>query len=116
MWPKVIPPRSVVRLVHVTSDTPGWKHDRGREFRIGYYSAQDGLDCVWLVNENGEYEQTVDQATLQTHFEVVRLARESDLFGARKRRLPALARRHAGILRLPRPTREEESPRRTGTA
>jgi hypothetical protein len=22
---------------------------RGRRFRIGYYSWQDGLDCIWLV-------------------------------------------------------------------
>ena len=26
----------------------------GRRFRIGYYSRQDGLDCIWLVNEKGE--------------------------------------------------------------
>jgi hypothetical protein len=57
-FPKVIPPRSRVRLIRADKKTPSWHQDVGRQFRIGYYSRQDGLDCIWLVNENGGYEQT----------------------------------------------------------
>ena len=44
--------------------------DIGREFRVGYYNPKDGLDCIWLVNEEGEYEQTTDRKFLLKCFEV----------------------------------------------
>lgn len=53
-------------------------------FRIGYYSQQDGLDVIWLVNENGEYEQTTDRAFLLKYFEPIEISDETDLYGARK--------------------------------
>ena len=56
--PKIIPPRSRVRLLRADPRTATWKKTIGRQFRIGYYSRKDGLDCIWLVNENGAYEQT----------------------------------------------------------
>jgi hypothetical protein len=55
--------------------------DAGREFRIGYYSRQDGLDCVWLVNEQGKYCQTWDQSGMNTDFEILEVSGETDLFG-----------------------------------
>ena len=88
---KPIPPGSVVKLVTVTAATPGWRADKGRTFRIGYYSERDGLDCVWLVNDRGEYEQTVDQATIRAHFEVLKRSRETDLFGAHRTPLGPLS-------------------------
>jgi hypothetical protein len=54
MMPKIIPPCSLFRLERSDSKTSAWKKDVGRVFRIGYYSQQDGLDVIWLVNENGE--------------------------------------------------------------
>jgi hypothetical protein len=72
---KVIPPRSVVELL------AAWGADQGRVFRIGYYSRQDGLNCVWLVNETGEYEQTTDQKSIDEDFEVLKLSDETDMFG-----------------------------------
>jgi hypothetical protein len=73
---KVIPPRSLVRL------TADWGNKKGRVFRIGYYSRQDGLNCVWLVNESGEYEQTTDQKSIEEDFEVLKRDSETDLFGS----------------------------------
>jgi hypothetical protein len=29
---------------------------RSRRIPIGYYSWQDGLDCIWLVTDKGKYE------------------------------------------------------------
>src|SRR4029077_6880782 len=59
--PKIIPPLSRVRLVRTDKRTPTWRKDVGRQFRVGYYSRKDELDCIWLVNENGKYEQTTDR-------------------------------------------------------
>jgi len=52
-----------------------------RQFRIGYYSRQDGLNVVWLVNELGEYQECVDQRDIRLRFEVLSQSDESDLYG-----------------------------------
>lgn len=88
--PKVIPPRSRVRLVKAYRHTPTWRKDVGRRFRVGYYSRKDGLNCIWLVNENGEYEQTTDREDLLKYFEIERLSDEKNFYGAGKRRLAKL--------------------------
>jgi hypothetical protein len=72
---EVIPPRSVVKLL------APWGDNQGRIFRVGYYGRQDGLDCVWLVNASGEYEQTTDQESIATDFQVLTRTEETDLFG-----------------------------------
>src|SRR5712671_5559220 len=85
--PKVIPPRSRVRLLRADDQTPSWKKDIGRQFRVGYYSRKDGLDCIWLVNENGAYEQTTDRGFLLKYFDVEHLSQEKNFYGRGKRRL-----------------------------
>jgi hypothetical protein len=76
----IIPPRSVIRVV---KSNPDWDAGPqiGDTFRIGYYSRRDGPNCVWLVNDEGKYNQTWDQVTLPDHFEVVQLSDETDIFG-----------------------------------
>jgi HEAT repeat protein len=83
---KVIPPRSRVRLIRADERTPNWRKDVGRQFRVGYYSRKDGLGCIWLVNEKGEYEQTTDAKFLAKYFDVERLSTETNLYGLGKRR------------------------------
>jgi hypothetical protein len=73
-----IPPLSVVRLI---SKKRNWLDQTGRVFRIGYYRKNDGLDCVWLVNETGEYEQTADQDSIRRDFSILTLSDEKDLYG-----------------------------------
>jgi hypothetical protein len=73
-----IPPLSVVRLI---SKKRNWLDQTGRVFRIGYYRKNDGLDCVWLVNETGEYEQTTDQDSIRRDFSILTLSDEKDLYG-----------------------------------
>ena len=85
--PKVIPPRSRVRLVRFDKRTPAWRKDVGREFRVGYYNRKDGLGCIWLVNEDGKYEQTTDREFLLKYFDVERLSEERNSYGQGKRRL-----------------------------
>ena len=60
----------------------------GKVFRIGYYGRRDGLDCIWLVNSDGVYEQTLDHDFLFKHYEIVMLSDESSLYGVRRPKLP----------------------------
>jgi len=82
--PKVIPPRSRVCLVRADDWTPSWKKNIGREFRVGWYNRKNGLDCVWLVNEEGEYEQTTDRKFPLKYFDVEDWSGEKNLFGRRR--------------------------------
>jgi len=83
-----IPPTSVVRVV-------SWPSRRkptliGRRFRIGYYGWRDGLDCIWLVNDRGEYERTIDHDFLQKHFSIESVAKERSLYGKGRPRFSPL--------------------------
>ena len=80
----IIPPLSVVQVIKVTKDEPAWSGYEGRVFRIGYYRPRDGLDCVWLVTDGGEYRETVDQEMIRTHFKVLYLSDEADFFGSER--------------------------------
>src|SRR6266446_4550433 len=85
-----ISPRTVVELVRADRRTGAWKANIGRRFRVGYYNRQDGLDCIWLVNDEGEYEQTTDHEALSKYFKIIKRSKEKDLFGRNRRRLPRL--------------------------
>ena len=106
--PEILPPRSVVRLIKATKDAPKWKDQVGREFRIGYYSPRDGTDVIWLVNEQGEYEQTTDRASFEQFFEVVQISRERDLYGEGKKPFGKLT----GMAQSERPVRRGVKPDR----
>jgi hypothetical protein len=89
--PRIIPPKTVVRLARYDDSTPEWRRQIGREFHVGYYSQQDGLNCIWLVNHDGEYEQTTDRATLLMYFDILKLTHVTDVYG--RDRSPVGARR-----------------------
>lgn len=75
-----IPPKSVIRL----------GRGRGRIFRIGYYGRRDGLDCIWLVNDDGEYEQTIGHDFLFTQCDIIVVSDENDLYGKNRAKLPSI--------------------------
>lgn len=85
-----IPPRSVVRVGATDRSLGSLNRDKGRVFRIGYYGKMDGLDCIWLVNEDGEYEQTVDHKCLFRYFDIIVLSDETDLYGLQRIQLPPI--------------------------
>jgi hypothetical protein len=85
-----IPPQSVVRLAHADRRTPAWRKDTGRIFRVGYYSRNDGLDCIWLVNDDGRYEQTTDHEFLYRYFDVIHFAKDTNWYGRRRPRLSGI--------------------------
>jgi hypothetical protein len=80
----IIPPLSVVQVIRVTEKEPAWQGYEGKIFRIGYYRKNDGLDCVWLVDNSGEYQESVDQEMIRTHFNVLAWSNETDLFGVNR--------------------------------
>ena len=80
-----IPPGSVV----VAKKSRGSLR-RGRRFRVGYYRWQDGLDCIWLVDELGKYDSTIDHEFLLAHFQVEAQSKERSLYGRNRPRLPAI--------------------------
>jgi hypothetical protein len=82
--PRIIPPKTIVRLSRYDDATPRWRKQIGRNFRVGYYSVQDGKDCIWLVNDAGEYEQSIDRSTLLMYFDILKLSRETDLYGSQR--------------------------------
>jgi hypothetical protein len=92
-FPKVIPPRSLVILAKIDAkQSPDWVTDCGRIFRIGFYNPNDGLNCIWLVNSAGQYEQTADRKGLLDHFFLLQLSNETDLFGRQRRPLKPLGK------------------------
>ena len=85
-----IPPQSVARLVRYDRRTRPWREEIGRVFRIGYYSRMDGLDCIWLVNDEGEYEQTLDHECLYRFFDVIHFAKDTNWYGHKRSLIPAI--------------------------
>jgi hypothetical protein len=81
--PNIIPPRSLVELISADEDTPRWKQRIGKIYRIGYYSPQDGLDTIWLVDENGNYCETTDHDYLAKYFRIIKLCNTKNYFGYR---------------------------------
>jgi hypothetical protein len=77
--PVPIPPCSVISVKRVARSP--WAQEVGRVFRIGYYSQMDGLDCIWLVDERGEYDQTIDHEYLHKFFGIESLSQERSLYG-----------------------------------
>ncbi len=86
---KPIPPRSVVALKKLWPHARKKGHEIGQKRRIGYYSRQDGLDCIWLVDDKGDYGWTADHKWLYEHFEVLKFSDETDLFGVNRPRIGA---------------------------
>ena len=64
----------------------------GQVFRIGYYGQNDGLDCIWLVNDEGKYQETIDHDYLFKYFDIIELSDEKDVFGKRRPRLGPITR------------------------
>jgi hypothetical protein len=84
-FPTPIPPATVVRVKD--SHAKKWKEYGNRRFRVGYYSRKDGLDCIWLVNDDGEYQETVDHDFFYKFFEIELLSKERSLYGKNRPRL-----------------------------
>jgi len=41
----------------------------------------DGLDCIWLVDENGKHNQSIDHEYLNKFFYIQSIAKERSLYG-----------------------------------
>jgi hypothetical protein len=88
-FPTPIPPCTMVRVK--ASPTKKSAANIGKRFRVGYYSWQDGLDCIWLVNDDGKYERTIDHEFLHKFFEIELLLKERSLYGKNRPRLAPIS-------------------------
>ena len=89
-FPTPIPPGSIVQAK--ASPSKKWGENIGKRFRIGYYSQKDGLDCIWLVNGEGEYEQTIDHDFLKKYFEIETVSNERSFYGRNRPRFQPMNR------------------------
>ena len=90
--PKIIPPRSIVRVVKADISVPVYRAELGRQYRVGYYRRGDGLGTIWLVDEEGNYIGTTDKRHLAKYFSIESISSETDLFGDRRPQLSARRR------------------------
>jgi hypothetical protein len=72
-----IPPLSIVQVK--ASPSRSWQKNVGRRFRVGYYSRMDGLDRIWLVNDEGKYEQTANHEFPRKYFEIESISKDRSL-------------------------------------
>jgi hypothetical protein len=89
--PKIIPPRSLLRLSKSDASAPADRMKVGQQYRVGYYSPADGLRVIWLVDDRGKYFGTIDRQDLIKRYEVEQFSNETDYYG--DHRQPFLPRR-----------------------
>lgn len=82
-----LPPGTILQLAKLWPHARKKGHEIGEIRRVGYYSPQDGLDCIWLVDVTGNYNWTADHKWVSEMFTVIRLSDETDFYGKTKRRL-----------------------------
>jgi len=91
--PKVIPPRSVFRLVRTDRHTPAWRGKIGQRCRVNYYNPRHGYKEIMLLDDQGRYFTVVDGDLLARYFRLERLSTESDLFGVNHRPIGPIRRK-----------------------
>jgi hypothetical protein len=96
--PEPIPPLSVVRAAH--GKNRFLRKEGGRVFRVGYYSRKDGLDCIWLVNDEGLYEQTVDHEFLYRYFDIIYFAEHTNWYGRRQPKIQPIVRAKGSVSKV----------------
>ena len=53
----------------------------GKLLRVGYYSKQDGLNCIWIVHPDGNYAEATNHRHFNRFFEVATASDEVMLYG-----------------------------------
>lgn len=89
---KIVPPRSIVRVLKADASTPAYRNAVGRQYRVGYYRRDDGLETIWLVDEGGKYFGTTDRQGLAKYYAIESRSDETDLYGDRRPQLRARRR------------------------
>lgn len=82
-----IPPLSIVQYVKHDPKADVSAGKLGKCYRVGYYSKQDGLDVIWLVDDSGDYCETTTHAYLYKHYKIKKLSDEIDLYGKHKKKI-----------------------------
>jgi hypothetical protein len=80
-------PETQLKLIRLWPHAHKKNHFKGEIRRVGYYSKKDGLDCIWLVDNNGNYNWTADIEFIKKHFIVFKKARNRSIYGFKKKPL-----------------------------
>ena len=78
---KVVSPCSIVVLDKCPEGGVFWANKVGKYCRIGFYSKQDTVEIIWLVNQQGEYIETASQNDFLKYFSIVEDSQIEDYFG-----------------------------------
>lgn len=100
-----IRPKSVIRLVKLWPYARKQGHKVGELWRIGYYSKLDGANVIWLVDEEGSYQWTVDCKFIADHFVIIEASTEKSYYGDNREKLGRLARARSKNVRQKRADR-----------
>jgi hypothetical protein len=79
-----LPPKTVLTLTKLWPHARRQGHEIGHVYRVGYYCKKDGLDTIWLVDAEGNYDWTVDHDFVAKFFTVTKLSTERSLYGVNK--------------------------------
>lgn len=72
----------------------------GNRYRIGYYNPNHGLGDVFLVNEEGEYWDIIDDEYPKKYFRIIKVSTEKDPFGKKRPRLGRLRKKLENLVRI----------------
>ena len=89
---KILPPRTVLKLVKLWPHARKHGHEKGDIHRVGYYCKKCGIETVWLVNHEGKYDWTADKEWIEKHFIIVEFSKERSVFGKGRPKLTPLTK------------------------
>jgi hypothetical protein len=75
-------------------------HSLGKKRSVGNFvwaATAVNTDCIWLVHEDGKYEQTTERKFLLNCFEIEHCSQEGNFFGERKVSLANVSKFFAAI-------------------
>jgi hypothetical protein len=87
---KVLPPKTMIRLIKLWPHARKQGRDKGQIYRVGYYCKSCGTDTIWLVDKKGEYGWTVDREFIEKYFEIIELSKERSIYGKGRPKLGPL--------------------------
>jgi len=82
-----IRPLTVLRLKKLWPHARKHGHAIGQIYRVGYYCKDCGVHTIWLVDNAGSYNWTVDQKFVDNFFEIVQPSHERSLYGRNRPKL-----------------------------
>jgi hypothetical protein len=85
----ILVPGTVLKLLKLWPNARKQGHEVGEIWRVGYYTKNDGLETIWLVDRHGSYCWTADREFIADKFSIEYVPRNRSLYGVGKPRIGA---------------------------